>query len=188
MSMIKKICALAVSIILIISFTSCGTDTAPAAPAGEVTETAASQTESKSEEPVADTETSSEEIEQTEEKDVEKSLHFYIDENEVEVVWEDNASVDALIGMAEDSPVTVQMSMYGGFEQVGSLGSRLPSSDVRTTTSAGDIVLYSSSQIVIFYGSNSWAYTRLGKVADKTSGEMADLLGNGDITVRISYE
>ena len=119
---------------------------------------------------------------------MEKSLHFYIDENEVEVVWEKNASVDALIKLAEISHVTVQMSMYGGFEQVGSLGGRLPSSDVRTATSAGDIVLYSSSQIVIFYGSNSWAYTRLGKVADKTSSEMAELLGNGDVTVRISYE
>ena len=188
MSMIKKICALAVSIILIFSFTACGTDSAQTAPAEEVTETDASQTESKSEEPVAGTEISSEKIKQTEEENMEKSLHFYIDENEVEVVWEKNASVDALIKLAEISHVTVQMSMYGGFEQVGSLGGRLPSSDVRTATSAGDIVLYSSSQIVIFYGSNSWAYTRLGKVADKTSGEMAELLGNGDVTVRISYE
>ena len=80
------------------------------------------------------------------------------------------------------------MSMYGGFEQVGSLGSRLPGNDVQITTSAGDIVLYSSSQIVIFYGSNSWAYTRLGKAADQTAAQMADLLGNGNVTVTISYK
>ena len=104
------------------------------------------------------------------------------------MTWENNASVEALIGLAEENPITVQMSMYGGFEQVGSLGSRLPSNDVQTTTSAGDIVLYASSQIVIFYGSNSWAYTRLGKAADQTAAQMADLLGNGNVTVTISYK
>ena len=104
------------------------------------------------------------------------------------MTWENNESVEALIGLAEENPITVQMSMYGGFEQVGSLGSRLPSNDVQTTTSAGDIVLYASSQIVIFYGSNSWAYTRLGKAADQTAAQMADLLGNGNVTVTISYK
>lgn len=104
------------------------------------------------------------------------------------MTWENNESVEALIGLAEENPITVQMSMYGGFEQVGSLGSRLPSNDVQTTTSAGDIVLYASSQIVIFYGSNSWAYTRLGKAADQTAAQMADLLGNGNVTVTISYD
>ena len=124
----------------------------------------------------------------TSEEIVEKALHLYINEKEVAVTWENNESVEALIGLAEENPITVQMSMYGGFEQVGSLGSRLPSNDVQTTTSAGDIVLYASSQIVIFYGSNSWAYTRLGKAADQTAAQMADLLGNGNVTVTISYE
>ncbi len=58
------------------------------------------------------------------------------------------------------------MSMYGGFEQVGEIGTSLPRNDVQTTTSAGDIVLYSGNQIVIFYGNNSWAYTRLGHITD----------------------
>ena len=77
------------------------------------------------------------------------------------------------------------MSMYGGFEQVGSLGASLPRNDVQTTTSAGDIVLYSGNQMVIFYGSNAWAYTRLGRITDKSAREMAELLGNGNVTVTI---
>ena len=81
--------------------------------------------------------------------------------------------------------LTIRMSMYGGFEQVGSLGASLPRNDVQTTTSAGDIVLYSGNQMVIFYGSNSWAYTRLGRITDKSAREMAELLGNGDVTVTI---
>ena len=82
----------------------------------------------------------------------------------------------------------MKMSLYGGFEQVGSLGKDLPASDEQTVTESGDIVLYAGSNIVIFYGSNSWAYTRLGKVTDKTAGEMAELLGNGDTTLTISME
>jgi hypothetical protein len=76
--------------------------------------------------------------------------------------------------------------MYGGFEQVGSIGTSLPRNDVQTTTEAGDIVLYSGNQIVVFYGSNSWAYTRLGKVTDKSKAEMSELLGNGDVMITVS--
>ncbi len=123
-----------------------------------------------------------------EEETVEKALHFYINNTELAVNWERNASVDALSELASAAPVTIQMSMYGGFEQVGPIGTRLPSNDVQTSTSAGDIVLYSGSQIVVFYGSNSWSYTRLGKAAGKTASEMADLLANGDVTVTITYE
>ena len=80
------------------------------------------------------------------------------------------------------------MSMYGGFEQVGSIGQRLPSHDVQTNTSSGDIVLYSSSQLVVFYGSNSWAYTRLGRITDQSSEGMRELLSRGDVTITISVE
>ncbi len=80
------------------------------------------------------------------------------------------------------------MSMYGGFEQVGPLGTDLTRNDVQTTTQAGDIVLYAGNQIVVFYGSNDWAYTRLGHITDKTADEMAELLGHGDVTIRFAAE
>ena len=101
----------------------------------------------------------------------------------VSVEWEDNESVEALMELVSKEPLSIQMSMYGGVEQVGSIGSSLPRNDVQTTTESGDIVLYSGNHIVVFYGSNSLAYTRLGKVTDKSKKEMADLLGNGDVTV-----
>ena len=44
--------------------------------------------------------------------------------------------------------------------------------------------MYSGDQIVIFYGSNSWAYTRLGHV-NLSQEEMADLLGNGDVVLTL---
>ena len=95
--------------------------------------------------------------------------------------------VEALKELAKND-LTIQMSMYGGFEQVGSIGQRLPSQDVQTNTSSGDIVLYSSSQLVVFYGSNSWAYTRLGRITDQSAEEMRELLSRGDVTITISAE
>ena len=81
-------------------------------------------------------------------------------------------------------PLTIQMSMYGGFEQVGSIGQSIVRDDVQTNTSFGDIVLYSGNQIVVFYGSNSWAYTRLGHV-DLSQQEMRALLGGGDVVITL---
>jgi hypothetical protein len=95
--------------------------------------------------------------------------------------------VEALKELAQNG-LTIQLSMYGGFEQVGSIGQRLPSHDVQTNTSSGDIVLYSSSQLVVFYGSNSWAYTRLGRITDQSSEGMRELLSRGDVTITISVE
>lgn len=112
-------------------------------------------------------------------------MRMTIGDTAVSVEWEDNESVEALKELVENEPLTIQMSMYGGFEQVGSLGTSLPRDDVQTTTHSGDIVLYLGNQIVVFYGSNSWAYTRLGRITDKTSDELSDLLGNGDVTITI---
>lgn len=78
--------------------------------------------------------------------------------------------------------------MYVGFEQVGSIGESLPRNDQQTTTGAGDIVLYSGDQIVIFYGSNSWAYTRLGQIIGQDASGMEEFLGNSDVTITISVE
>ncbi|WP_081775497.1 cyclophilin-like fold protein [Lachnospira multipara] len=116
------------------------------------------------------------------------SMTMKIGDTKVNVDWEDNQAVEALKDMAEDGDVTIQMSMYGGFEQVGSIGQSLPRDDKQTTTSSGDIVLYSGNQMVVFYGSNSWSYTRLGHISDKNTKEMTDLLSNGDVTITISIE
>jgi hypothetical protein len=103
----------------------------------------------------------------------------------VDVAWEDNAAVDALAKLAKNGPVTISMSKYGGFEQVDAIGSSLPRNDTQTTTEPGDIMLYSGNQIVVFYGSNSWSYTRLGKMTGMTRAELSELLGGGNVTLTI---
>ena len=116
-----------------------------------------------------------------------EDMQMMIGETPVTVAWEDNASVEALKALAAEG-LTIEMSMYGGFEQVGTIGQSLPRDDQQTTTASGDIVLYSGDQLVVFYGSNSWAYTRLGHITDQTPEQMKALLGNGDVTVTLSMK
>ena len=115
----------------------------------------------------------------------EMSILMRIGDEVVTIAWEDNESVAALVELLREQPMSIQMSMYGGFEQVGSFGTSLPRDDEQTTTQAGDIVLYSGNQMVVFYGSNSWAYTRLGRITDKSAEELKEMLGGGDVTITL---
>ena len=127
-------------------------------------------------------------IEETGGSPMEKTLRLWIGDTEVAVDWEENESVDALLRLASAEPLAVPMSRYGGFEQVGSLGTSLPRNDVQTTTQSGDIVLYAGNQIVVFYGSNAWAYTRLGHITNVPAEDMTKLLANGDVVITLSLE
>jgi hypothetical protein len=121
------------------------------------------------------------------EKETSIMMQMKINDTPVTVAWEDNESVRALMALAADG-LTIQMSMFGGFEQVGPIGQSLPSADQQTVTASGDIVLYSSDQIVVFYGSNSWAYTRLGHITDQSAEQMRALLGNGAVQITLTME
>ena len=110
------------------------------------------------------------------------AMILLIGETAVPVTWEENPSVEAIRGLL---PLTIEMSMYGGFEQVGPIGQEIARDDEQTDTGPGDIVLYAGNQIVVFYGNNSWAYTRLGHI-DLTKQEMEALLGHGAVTLTIS--
>ena len=121
-----------------------------------------------------------------EDETVKMKLTLKIDDMEVDVIWADNDSVKALKNLAKDG-LTINMSKYGGFEQVGSIGSTLPSSDTRITTNPGDIVLYSSNQIVLFYDSNTWSYTKLGHI-NLSKSELTDLLGDEDVVITLNLK
>ena len=142
----------------------------------------------ESREPVSGTAAESQETEgqQIEEENSEMQMNVQVGGSTFTATLEENEAVNELVKMMEQGPVTIQMSDYSGFEKVGSLGTSLPASNQQTTTRAGDIVLYQGNQIVIFYGSNSWNYTRLGHIDDLTGWEEA--LGSGEVTVTFSLE
>ena len=102
----------------------------------------------------------------------------------------ENPSTNALKERLAQGSINIRMNDYGNMEKVGSLGFSLPRNDSQTTTGPGDLVLYQGNSLVIFYGSNSWSYTRLGKVDGvSTREEMLDLLGGtGDVTVTLSLD
>ena len=112
------------------------------------------------------------------------SLDYLMDEKFVQFAGPEPDEEYPLLTMMQEKPITIQMTDYSGFEKVGALGTSLPTTNSQTTTQSGDIVLYQGNQIVIFYGSNSWSYTRLGKIDDLTGWE--DALGSGDVTVTFS--
>lgn len=188
---VRKIGVILVASVTLMSVTSCGqTETAKESTTeSQETEpvaiTASENAEAVNKGSVATTETEDDGIESVQDNESNQEAEMMvltINGEAVSVEWEDNESVEALKNLVMTEPLSIRMSMYGGFEQVGSIGTSLPRNDVQTTTEAGDIVLYSGNQIVVFYGSNSWAYTRLGKVTDKSKSEMTELLGKGDVT------
>ena len=113
------------------------------------------------------------------------NMNLYINETNIPVTWEDNDTVKEIRKEALLGDIVISMSMYSDFEQVGPLGKTYTRNDSQTTTLNGDIVLYSGNQIVVFYGSNTWAYTRLGKM-NLSEEDVIKLLSNGDVTLRIS--
>ncbi len=108
-------------------------------------------------------------------------MNIQIGDTTLTAMLEDNEAANELKKIITEEGLTIRFSMYGGFEQVGSIGASLPTDDIQTSTSAGDIMLYSGNQMVMFYGNHSWAYTRLGKI-DASAEELENVLGNNDVT------
>ena len=110
------------------------------------------------------------------------TLMLSIDGTPVTVQWEYNETVSELLTAAQNGAIEVSASRYGGFEQVGSLPQSFSRSDVQMTAQPGDIVLYSGNQLVVFFGSNSWSYTRLGHIEGLSTDGLTALLDK-DIAV-----
>ncbi len=93
----------------------------------------------------------------------------------------DNSSARAFYELLQKGSITISMHDYGSFEKVGSLPTSLPRNDTQITTESGDIILYQGNQITIYYDTNSWSFTRLGKVDRVTQTELKKILGKGDV-------
>ena len=124
---------------------------------------------------------------QPSEEGANSGLTLTIDGTAVDVRWEDNDAVSELIDCVRESQITVHTSAYGGFEQVGSFPRSFSRNDVQMTTEPGDIVLYSGDQLVVFFGSNSWSYTKLGHI-NLAAEKLAELLGGESAVVEFKYE
>ena len=115
-------------------------------------------------------------------------MNITIDGQTKSVTLVDNAATKTLIEKLQQGPVTVTLNSSGGFEIWGALGFSLPTSNQQITAQPGDVILYNGSNICIFYGSNSWSYTRLGKIDGLTGNELSTFLkaGQSNISVTLS--
>ena len=104
-------------------------------------------------------------------------MNLYIDNQKVDVTWEDNDSVKELKTIL---PLSINMHEYGGFEQTGSIGKSITRNDIQLDVVPGDIVLYSGNQISVFYNSSSWSYTKLGHI-NLSNNELNSLLNKDSV-------
>ena len=107
-------------------------------------------------------------------------------DEELLATFEDNPSAEEFRDLLAQGPVTVEMDDYGGFEKVGPLGTTLTRSDEQITTQPGDVILYQGNQITIYYGTNTWSFTRLARIDDPT--DLREKLGDGTVSVTFSLE
>lgn len=124
--------------------------------------------------------------ETTGEEQEENTMNIQVGESDFTVTLEDNSSVDALKEYLANGPVTLSLEDYAGMEKVGDLGTTLPRNDEQINTSAGDIILYQGKSFVIYYDTNSWSLTRLGKINNATADELKEALGSGSVEVTLS--
>ncbi len=188
----KKIFAYILVSLMLFTFISCRTDSVI-----EKNPTWSAVGDSTAETPAESYKTGNQDIidsdktkESTEYEERISDMYLYINGNKLKVTLAENAAVDALIEILNQGDITYTASDYGGFEKVGSLGHSLPSDNSQITTQSGDVILYSGNQVVLFYGSNTWSYTRLGKIEGYREDELRTLLsaGEGDIQVKISLK
>ncbi len=115
-------------------------------------------------------------------------MNLKVNNSTLKVKLADNAATKALLERLKEGAITYNAHDYGGFEKVGALGFSLPSNDTRITTEPGDIMLYTSNQLCIFFDSNSWEYTPIGKIEGMTKQQLKDAFGTGEVSITLSLD
>lgn len=115
-------------------------------------------------------------------------FYIYANEKRLEVTPADNSSARALLELLAQGDVRVAARDNLNFEKLGQLPQTLPTNDEQITTEPGDVILYQGNQLVVYYDTNSWRLTRLGKIERMSAAELKNILGAGDVELRLSLE
>jgi hypothetical protein len=115
-----------------------------------------------------------------------QKMFITIDGRTETVTLADNSATQALVEKLQETSVTVTLSSSGGFEIWGALGFSLPTSNEQINAQPGDVILYSGSNICIFYGTNSWSYTRLGHIDRLSESELRTFLHAGETGISVT--
>ena len=178
----KKIgLTLLVAFLFLFSMTACQSQDAP----DNSMSTAPSVSEEAAESALLETDQNEEgsEIHDTQESTEDNTMNVIVGDTTFTATLADNSSAQALVELLQEGPLTIEMSDYGNMEKVGPIGQTLPANNEQIITEPGDIILYQSNSLVIYYDTNSWNFTRIGKINDVTREELLDALGSGDVSV-----
>ena len=119
--------------------------------------------------------------EKNEEETMNRKITLTIGEASFAATLEDNAAAAALL---KRLPMTLEMSELNGNEKYFYLSGSLPADAFRPgTIRAGDLMLWGSDCLVLFYKTfdSAYSYTRLGALDDPSG--LAEALGDGSVTV-----
>ncbi len=120
----------------------------------------------------------------TDKMDLLNQVILVIDDANLEVEIENNVATSELINKLKEEPITIKAHQYGDFEQVGDLGFSLKADDHFIQTKPGDIVLYQGNQISVFFGTNSWNYTKIGHIKNISNDELEKLLKVNEVELK----
>lgn len=198
----KRILSSLLAFVILVSLTACGSvqneqssvtnsTSNPTATESESQETAATRPETGSEDHEdTDSEVSSETDPatqpETEQEETDFMMNIQIGEHLLTATLVQNSSTEALLEMLSEGPVTINMNDYASMEKVGPFPKSLPRNDEQISTEAGDLILYQGNSFVIYYDTNSWNFTRLGKIDNVTQQELKEILGSGSVTAVLS--
>lgn len=126
--------------------------------------------------------------ENTEQEVTEMKMKVQVGDTVFTATLAENSSVDALKELMAEEPLALNMSDYANMEKGADLGVTLPQNNEQMNTQAGDIILYQGRTFVIYYDTNSWSLTPIGKIENVDAEELRGVLGTGDVTVTLSLE
>ncbi len=115
-------------------------------------------------------------------------IKLEINNYELTATLVDNSSTQALIEKLKESDITINMNDYGNMEKVGQLDFSLPRNDQNITTESGDLILYQGNNFVIYYDTNNWSLTKLGKIDNVDKQQLKNILGSGSVVVTLSLD
>ena len=113
------------------------------------------------------------------------TIYLDIGGKQLSVQLADTAAAKELAAMLEDGQLTIKTT-GNSFEQYGSIGRSLTTSDTSITAQAGDVLLYNANTLCFFYGSNSYSYTRIGTMQGASQAELKNLLSGSNATITLS--
>ena len=97
-----------------------------------------------------------------------------------------NSSTEALVAQLQQDDITYEAHDYGSFEKVGPLGYTFPENNEQINTVPGDLILYQGSNLCIYYDTNSWNFTRIGKLDKMTQADIKTWVNAGGSNVSVT--